>query len=203
MLQIYDRVVPTRGEMTLFFVTLVLVFALATLALLDYVRSRLLVRASVRLDRYLSAALLDATLSSRGGAGETMRKQPLREFDTLRQTLTGPGILALFDAPWTPIYILVCLLIHPWLGLLAFVGTLIVLAIAWLNEKATKDPLQRANEAATRSYVSQEQSTAGSEVIRALGMKKSIVNRHLAERSEMMLLQADASFAAGRFTTLS
>jgi ATP-binding cassette subfamily C protein len=203
MLQIYDRVVPTRGGLTLFFLTLVLIFALATLSLLDFVRSRLLVRASVRLDRQLAGAIIDTLISQRAGTRDTMNKQAMREFDVLRQTLTGPGILALFDAPWSPIYILVCLLIHPWIGLLALVGTLAVLSVAWRNEKATKEPLQRANEAANRSYVSQEQTTVGAEVIRALGMREAMVRRHLFERDGMMSLQAEASFAAGRFTSLS
>lgn len=203
MLQIYDRVVPTQGMTTLFFVTLVLVFALATLSLLDYVRSRLLVRASIRLDRMLAGTILDATLAARGGTRETMSRQAIREFDVLRQTLTGPGILALFDAPWTPIYIGVCFLIHPFLGLLAMAGTAIVLLIAWRNEKATDTPLQRANEAANRSYVSQEQGTAGAEIIRALGMRQAMVARHIRERANMMALQAEASFASGRYVTLS
>lgn len=203
MLQIYDRVLQTRSGLTLFFLTLVLLFALATMSLLDFVRSRLLVRASVRLDRQLSGAILDTLIAQPGGARTTMNKQAMREFDILRQALTGPAILALFDAPWSPIYILVCLLIHPWLGVLALVGTLLVLAVAWRNERSTNEPLKRANEAANRSYVSQEQTTVGAEVIRALGMRDSMVRRHLTERDGMMSLQAEASFAASGYTATS
>ena len=65
MLQVYDRVIPTRGSLTLFFITLVLLFGLISLAMLDYVRSRLLVRASIRLDRLLAGTLLDTTLARR------------------------------------------------------------------------------------------------------------------------------------------
>jgi ATP-binding cassette subfamily C protein len=203
MLQLYDRVVPTSGELTLLFITIVLLFALVTLSLLDYIRSRLLVRASVRLDRSLAGAILDASLAGRGSTRDAMAKQAIREFDVLRQTLTGPAVLGLLDAPWTPIYILVCFLIHPWVGALALAGTAIVLLIAWRNEKATSVPLQRANEAANRSYVTQEQSLASSEVIRALGMRGAMVKRQLTERSSMMQLQAEASFEAGRYATLS
>ena len=85
MLQIYDRVVPTQGEVTLLFLTMVVLFALITLSLLDFVRSRLLVRASVRLDRHIAGGLLDTTLALRRHTGEAMGKQALREFDTLRQ----------------------------------------------------------------------------------------------------------------------
>src|SRR5438067_1960114 len=95
MLQVYDRVVPTRGILTLGFVTLILLFGLATLSLLDLVRSRLLVRASARLDQQLAGAILQATLAQGHGTRETMAKQALREFDQLRQTLTGATIIAL------------------------------------------------------------------------------------------------------------
>lgn len=203
MLQIYDRVVPTQGEVTLLFLTLVVLFALITLSLLDFVRSRLLVRASVRLDRQIAGALLDTTLALRRHTGEAMRKQALREFDTLRQALTGPVILSLFDAPWSPVYILVCFVIHPAIGALALVGAAVLVLITLRNEKLTHGPLKEANEAAGRAYVSQEQSLAGAEVVRALGMRRALVRRHLQEREAMMALQTDAGLIASRYVTLS
>jgi PrtD family type I secretion system ABC transporter len=203
MLQIYDRVVPTQGEVTLLFLTLVILFALVTLSLLDFVRSRLLVRASVRLDRYIAGALLDTTLALRRHTGEAMGKQALREFDTLRQALTGPVILSLFDAPWSPVYILICFLIHPAIGALALVGAAVLVLITLRNEQLTHGPLKEANEAAGRAYASQEQSLAGAEVVRALGMRRALVRRHLQERETMMALQTDASLIASRYVTVS
>src|SRR3546814_8377918 len=81
--------------LTLFFLTFIIIFAIGTLALLEQVRSRLLVRASIRFDRQLSGLLLDTALSGRGSTGEAMNKQILREFDALRQALTGPTILSI------------------------------------------------------------------------------------------------------------
>lgn len=203
MLQIYDRVIPTRGELTLFFLTLVLLFGLITLALLDFVRSRLLVRASIRLDRQLSGILLDTTLARRDKTFDAVARQAMREFDTLRQALTGPAIIALCDAPWSPIYILVCLLIHPLIGLLVLVGAVMLGFVAFRNQRATGEPLQRASEAAARAYASQEQVLAGAENVRALGMRQAMVRRHLAERHSMMTEQTYASFAASRYVTIS
>lgn len=203
MLQVYDRVVPTRGEVTLLFLTLVLLFGLITLALLDFVRSRLLVRASIRLDRQLSGVLLDTTLSRRDKTFDAVARQAMREFDTLRQALTGPAIIALCDAPWSPIYILVCLLIHPLIGLLVLIGALMLALIAYLNQRETSEPLQRANEAAARAYASQEQVLAGAENVRALGMRQAMVQRHLSERDSMMAQQTSASFASSRYVTIS
>lgn len=203
MLQVYDRVIPTRGSQTLFFITLVLLFGLISLALLDYVRSRLLVRASIRLDRQLSGILLDTTLARRDKTFDAVARQAMREFDTLRQALTGPAIIAVCDAPWSPIYILVCFLIHPLIGALVLVGAVALAIVAFRNQRATSEPLQRASEAAARAYASQEQVLAGAENVRALGMRQAMVRRHLIERDSMMTQQTAASFASSRYVTMS
>ena len=203
MLQIYDRVIPTRGYLTLFFLTLVLLFGLSTLALLDFVRSRLLVRASIRLDRELAGLLLDTALARRDGTFDAVTRQAMREFDTLRQTLTGPAVIALCDAPWSPIYVLVCLVIHPLIGLLVLGGGVVLAIVAWRNQLATGEPMQRASEAAARAYASQEQVLAGAENVRALGMRQAMVRRHLAERNSMISQQSSASFSASSYVTAS
>lgn len=203
MLQIYDRVIPTRGSVTLVFLTLVLLFGLTTLALLDFIRSRLLVRASIRLDQQLAGLLLDTSLARRDRTFDAVARQAMREFDTLRQALTGPAIIALCDAPWSPIYILVCLLIHPLLGLLVLAGGILLGFVAWRNQQATGEPIKQASEAAARAYASQEQVLAGAENVRALGMRQAMVRRHLAERNTMISQQSTASFAASGFVTAS
>ena len=86
-----------------------------------------------RLDRVLSGAILNATLARPELGAQRIAKQALREFDVLRQTLTGPVMVGLFDAPWVPVYILICFLIHPWIGVLAVVGASISVFLAWLN----------------------------------------------------------------------
>lgn len=203
MLQVYERVVPTRGHATLLLLTLVLLFALLTLSSLDVIRSRLLVRAGVRLDRLLSGAIFDATLARSDPSGQRLSRQAVREFDTLRQALTGPAIIAILDAPWVPVYVLVAFLLHPWLGVLALVGAIIVVALAWLNEQVTRDRLQRANEAAGRAYADFETIVGSADVVRALGMREAMVASHLSQRSSMMRLQTDASMAASGVTTAS
>ncbi len=196
MLQVYDRVVPTRGVFTLLFMTLIFAFAVATLSGLDFVRSRLLVRASLRLDRLLAPPILKALI---GRIDSTRSSQALREFDTLRGTLTGAGVLALFDAPWSPIYIIVCFMIHPALGGLALFGSLALLAIAFLNERAIKAPLQQATEASSKSYQSLDQSTSAGGVVRALGMGDALVVRHMRDRQYASHLSAEANYASGGF----
>jgi len=198
MLQVYDRVVPTRGLQTLAFLTLVLLLALATLALLDGIRTRLLVRAGVQLDAALAPQILDATL---GRPDLPVARQALREFDTMRATLSGAGVLAVFDAPWVPIYILVCFLVHPWLGLVAILGCTVLPLIAWANERATRKRLDQAQKIAALSYAHQDAALASSDSIRALGMRRAMVARQLRQREAMLGAQTEAGFATGGYLT--
>ena len=117
MMQVYDRVVPTGGLATLFWITLVLAVAVGTLTALEAVRSRVLMRVSMRLNRQLSGQILERLMArSKGKVGDTSTRQAMREFDTLRQALGGPTASAMLDAPWTPLYLIVAFAIHPVLG---------------------------------------------------------------------------------------
>lgn len=206
MLQVYDRVIPTHGHTTLLILTAILLFALATLSLLDRVRTRLLVQAGMRLDAALAPALLDATL---GRPELPIARQALREFDALRQTLSGGGVLSVFDAPWTPIYALICFLVHPALGLMVVAGSAALMLLAWRNERASRSALERAQVAAASSYASQDAILGGAEAIRALGMRRALVTRQLRQRQTMLSTQTGAAlsnvdyFSATKFIRLS
>lgn len=200
MMQVYDRVIPTGGILTLVFVTVVIVFALATLAALDYIRSRLLVRAGLRLDRLLAGQVLTRlTAQLKAGPGSLRVSQAMREFDSFRQVMTGPGALALFDAPWTPIYLIFTFLLHPLLGVLTLAGGIALLLLAIANERSNKQRLQQAGEAAAAAYVAQEAVSANAETVRALGMRRALVARQLIERHRATELQAEAQFVGGRY----
>jgi PrtD family type I secretion system ABC transporter len=203
MLQVYDRVVPTRGEGTLLVLTTVLLGGLATLAALDWVRSRLLVRASLRLERELAGPILSAMLVKADRSMDAVARQPMRDFDTLRQALTGPAMLALCDAPWAPIYIIISAIIHPALGLLVLTGAGGLAAVAWLNERDTGGRTRRATEAAQRAYASQEQVVAGAENVRALGMRAAMVHRYTNERAATLALQTRISFRSASYLSAS
>ncbi len=202
MLQVYDRVMPTQGHTTLLFLTLVLVFALATLAALEAIRSRLLVRASVKLDQAMAGPIMRATLLQ-PDSSQRLARQAVREFDTLRQALTGPAVLGALDAPWVPIYVIIAFLIHPWVGALTLGGALLIIFLAWRTERATRAPLQQANTAAGRSYAAYDAAVASSEVVRALGLREALVLGHVGDRQAMMSLQTDAGITSARLSAHS
>jgi len=201
MLQVYDRVVPTQGVTTLLLLTLALIIALATMGGLETIRSRLLVRAGLRLDVELAPRIMRASLGQ--AASPRAARQGLREFDILRQALTGPAVHGLFDAPWVPIYMLVAFLIHPWIGALAFGGTLLVLLLAWRSDLGTREPLQQASTAAGRSYASYDSSLQSADVARSLGFGEALIRGHLQDRVETIRLQTGAGLTAARLSAES
>ncbi|MEJ2459799.1 MAG: type I secretion system permease/ATPase [Novosphingobium sp.] len=200
MLQVYDRVVPTGGLQTLAFLTLVLLLALGTLALLDRLRNRLLVRAGLQLDIDLAPRILDASFA-RPQMAEA--RAALRDFDTLRGALSGPAFIALSDAPWLPVYILVCVVMSPWIGLVALLGCVVLPLIAWANERATGARLAQARTIAGLTNLHQDAALAGGEAVRALGMRRALVARTMRQRRAMLTSQTEAGFAAGNYVTLT
>ncbi len=198
MMQVYDRVVPTAGTATLVWLTVLVAMALATLTGLDAVRSRVMMRASLRLNRLLSGQIIDRLLERRTNDSERAR-QALREFDTLRQAFGGQAMMALFDTPWTPVYFAVAFLIHPLLGGLVLLGIAVLAALAIINERHTRPLAERAHAASTRAYAQQEIASAQAEVIRTLGMRRSMVARQLHEREAGLEAQSEVQFLGSRY----
>jgi ATP-binding cassette subfamily C protein len=197
MMQVYDRVLPTGGLTTLVLITVVAVFALAALAGLDWLRGRLMLRAGLRLDRMLSGKVLARVMDLQARSPNT---QALREFDNVRGAIGGQGMLALFDAPWTPIYLACCFLLHPAIGLLTLIGGLILFGLAWLNERDTRPRLNKAIQSQNSAYAAQEAVAGQSEVVRALGMRQSSIARQIEQRRQATAAQADAQLTGGRYS---
>ena len=201
MLQVYDRVVPTGGLTTLGLITAVAVFALACLAILDWLRGRLLLRAGLRLDRMLSSRILARVVDIQArSVGQAPGSQALREFDNVRTAVSGPGALALFDAPWTPLYLGCCFLLHPAIGLLTLVGGLILFTLAWRNERDSRPRLAKAIQSNAAAYAAQESVAGQAEVVRALGMRGSSIARQIDQRRGAVAQQADAQLTGGKYS---
>lgn len=184
MLQVYDRVLASGGVLTLVYLTLVLVASLAVLAFLDGTRMRLLLAMARRLDRVLAPRVLLAALRREGRAAAG-NAQILREFDALRSALSGPPAVAVVDAPWAPIYIAVCFMIHPWIGSLALLGGLTLLAIAVVNHRAMHGAMKANEEAFGAMYGLQQADANQGDTARALGMQGRLVERQLKARASL------------------
>ena len=202
MLQVYDRVLPTSGLLSLAFLTVAVVFALATLSVLDSLRQRILVRLGLRLDRQLAPEVLTRLTGGLGADAGPRLRQAMREFDAFRAVVSGPTATALLDAPWTPIYLILCFVLHPLLGVISVLGAGALLILAILNEQATRTKLEAMNEASAQAYAAQEAIASHGGLIKALGMREPLIVRQLLERRAAVGLQADAQFTGGLYTGL-
>ena len=203
MMQVYDRVVPTSGIQTLIWLTVIVAIALASLAALDGARSRVMMRASLRLNRLLAGEIFNRLMSRRQVKRDTTStSQAMREFDVLRQALGGQAAIALFDLPWTPLYFVVAFMIHPALGGMIVLGAAILVFLALRNERANKPLSDRAHAANAAAYLRQETMVGKSEVIRILGMRGSLVVRQIKEREQGLEAASEVQFAGNRYNSL-
>ncbi len=197
MLQVYDRVLASRSQSTLLYLTLFAAACLATLAVLEMVRSRLLVRMGARFDAQLSGQVFAQVISS-GRSG-----QPFRDLDSLRTFLTGAHILSLLDAPWMPIYIGLVYVLHPMLGHVALVGGVLLFALALWNERATRKPLSEAGGELAASHQFAEHSARNAEAVRAMGMLPGLAAIWRKRHDLGLGLQGLASDAAGSIAAVA
>ena len=193
MLQVYDRVLTSRNETTLVFLTLLLVGALIFMGALEAIRTWVLIRVGARLDAQLNARVFNATFERSLVQSGSNATQPMHDLNTLRHTLTGPGLLTLFDAPWMPIYLLVISLFSIELGIFAFAGAVLLGVLAVVNEKISKPRLDEAQKYSAQSQLALNHHLRNAEVIEALGMLPNIRQRWHQLHQKQIQLQATAS----------
>jgi PrtD family type I secretion system ABC transporter len=193
LMQVYNRVLLNENISTLVLLTIILAAALLTMGALDAVRAQILIRCGIRLDLALASRVFQALVvrsAERAGAGGA---RVLNHLDHFRTFITGPGVYFAFDLPWIPIYLLLLFFIHPVLGVVATLGAILLLALAWLNELKTRGPLQAAEAAGQRSYVFTENVLRHADVVRAMGMQSAVEQNWQSQRSAMLAEQAFAS----------
>ena len=199
MLQVYDRVVPTGGKTTLLFVTLALALSLLALSGLDMVRNRLLVRASERVDAILAPRILEQTMATDSGA----TAQAMRDFDAIRSTIGTPIIAAMFDAPWTPVFLLVAFMLHFWIGFMAVISAALLVTLAWSNQRATQARMETATTAMAAAQNAQQAAAMQGTAVRGLGMTQAMVERQLDNRRIAISGMVDAQLVGSKLTATS
>ncbi len=128
---------------------------------------------------------------------------PMRDFDMVRQMIGTPVIAAVFDAPWTPLFVLVAFLLHFWIGMLSLVSIFILLGLAWWNQRSTRKSNEAANETMAAAQMSAQTLSLNSQTVRALGMSGRLIDRQLGARSIGLDRFADAQFAGTRIAAMS
>ncbi|MFA6314272.1 MAG: type I secretion system permease/ATPase [Sterolibacterium sp.] len=170
MLQVFDRVMLSGSEFTLTALTLVMLFFFAVMAFSEWSRSRLLVRTGVKLDEQLNSRIFNASFESYLNQLGRSPAQAFSDLTNVRQFLTGQGLFAFMDAPWTPIYMFVLYMLHPMLGLLSVVFSVMLIGLAYLSHKLTIAPLDKAMEAGMQVNTYVHSKLRNAEVIESMGM---------------------------------
>ncbi|ATE77944.1 MULTISPECIES: type I secretion system permease/ATPase [Pseudomonas] len=204
MLQVYGRVVTSGSLTTLAMLTLIMTGLVVTLGALEWVRSRIMVRVSTRLDVLLGRQVYKASFKrALDSGGMDASAQPLNDLTGLRQFLSGNGLFAFFDAPWLPIYVAVMFMFHPWYGWVAVGSALLLLFLAFLNERLTGPTLAQANKEHIGATLHTTKNLRNAEVIESMGMLETLMDRWGRRQRNVLLLQSGASDRGGIISTLS
>jgi PrtD family type I secretion system ABC transporter len=206
MLQVYDRVLPSRSVPTLVGLTALLVILYVAYGLLDLIRTRVMARIGFKIDRALRAKIFEAVLllplRAKSDAGGL---QPIRDLDQIRSFLSGLGPTALFDIPWLPLYLGLIYLLHPLLGLFALLAAILLIVITLVTELKTAGPTQASSSSGAARMIFAEHARRNAEVLQAMGMARraetiwlDLTNRHLRDQ----LMASDASSGIGTFSKI-
>ncbi|MBP1206785.1 ATP-binding cassette subfamily C exporter for protease/lipase [Duganella sp. 1411] len=197
MLQVYDRVLGSKNEITLLMLTMMVLGAYMLMSALELIRSFVLVRVGARFDMQLNKRVYTAAFEQNlkrvgGNAG-----QALQDLTNVRQFLTGNALFAFFDAPWFPVYLIVIFVFEPSLGLFALCGTALLVLCAYVNERVSHKPLAEANAMAISSNTLATNNLRNAEVIESMGMLPNLMARWYKLHGKFLRLQAEASEKAG------
>ncbi len=198
MLEIYDRVLPSRSIPTLVGLIVLAGGLYAVQGILDLIRGRILIRIGSALDEMLSRRVYDIVVRMPlviGNRSEGL--QPLRDLDNVRSFLSGMGPGALFDLPWLPLYLAICFAFHPLIGITALAGAVILIALTLLTEYLTHEPMKRSTGLAMRRQDLALASRRNAEVLTAMGMAGRIGKRWDESNRDYLASNQRASDVAG------
>lgn len=192
MLQVFDRVMQSQNEITLIALTLILVLFLGVMAFAEFIRSRLLVRAGMRFDEMISPPLFRASFENQLSQPGSQGAHIFSELTRLRQFVTGSGVIAMFDLPWSAIYIAVLFIMHPVLGWAALGLTLLLSLQAWITHRWTTPLIDQAVKRESESNVWLSGKLRNAEVVEAMGMLGNFRHQWRAHYQQQVDVQEQA-----------
>ena len=201
MLQVYDRVLGSRSEATLVALSVLVIFLFLAMGLLDHARARVMARVGAGFQARLDRRVFEAALKrSQVAPSDPAAVAAQRDLESVQRLWASPVLLALFDLPWTPFFIAAIFVFHAWMGYLAILGGVILIAMTVMNQQATKLPLNRANGATIAAERMAENLKAEAEVVQALGMQKAGFDRWQLARGRALAESISASDLGGTYS---
>jgi ATP-binding cassette, subfamily C, bacterial len=204
MLQVYDRVLGSRSEETLIALSLLVIFLFLAMGFLDHARGRVMGRIAARFQSQLDRRVFEASVRRLS----VLPNDPLaipgtRDLESVQRLIASPVLLAVFDIPWTPLFIAAIFVFHPLLGWLSLVGGAIIILLALFNQWTTQGQQLRLNAAQAQAERTADSLRAEAETVHALGMSGAGFARWNRQRSEALSLSTDAGDRSGAFTVTS
>lgn len=203
MLVVYDVVMPSKNMDTLLLVTAVTMVFFIGMWILDYVRSKLMIYASNKLDLILNKRLFDATFEMASRYPNKANIQPMRDFNSIKTFIGGAAVFAFFDFPWFPIYIIMLFAFSPVFGIYGLAATVVILLLSWINEKATKEGLEASNEDYRTAISFFENNIRNVDVVQAMGMKDNLHRIWMEKYNRYLLTHTKASTTASFYSNAS
>jgi len=203
MMEVYDRVLASRNEFTLYMLSFMVLAIFALINILEQMRTMVIIRVGSKMDDFLNQRIFTASFEHNLKKSGANAGQALNDLTTIRQFVTGNGLFAFFDAPWFPIYLIIMFIFNFWLGVFATISVAILVALALLNEFVSKNPLSEANTIAVRSSAMATNNLRNAEVIEAMGMLGSMRRRWYDTHKRFLNLQSTASERSSQVTAVT
>ena len=206
MLQVYDKVLTSFSLSTLAVITVAAVICLVVMALLEWIRSRLLVRAGIEFDHMLGETVLRENLLSAASPSSGARREnqgSLRDVQILRNFLGGNAVFAFFDVPWMPIYFILIFILHPMMGMVAVAGGILVFILGFATERLTRRRLENATRLNAHASAFTGAAARNASIVRSMGMVGNISARWRRLNDVVIRLQTRASRSAGLIHAVS
>jgi ATP-binding cassette subfamily C protein len=203
MLNVYDRVLGSRSVETLVSLSVLVAFLYGCMAVLDYARGRVMGRVGARFQARLDRRVFAASLRAQSLARAPREAQSgLRDLEGVQKALTSPALMAMFDLPFAPVFFAGIFVFHPWLGYLAVVGAAVLVALAFANQAATRQPLEEAARTTIAAEMTGNQVRQESETIQSLGMRDAAFSRWQQARNRSLEANIAAQDANGSYASL-
>ncbi len=204
MLQVYDRVLGSRSEPTLWALTALMAFLFLVMGILDYTRGRIMARIGARMQERLDRRVFAAALRRMQQVpGDPLALAAQRDLEAVQRLWASPVLIAVFDIPWAPMFLAAIFVFHPILGWLSVAGGVFLIVITVLNQWMTKDRLRRANAATLKGEMMSDAIKQEAEAVQALGMTNSAFDRWQVARKMALMQGINAADLGGVFGTIS
>ncbi|GLS48771.1 type I secretion protein [Methylobacterium gnaphalii] len=204
MLQVYDRALPSGSLPTLVGLSTLAIGLYLFQGMFDVLRQQVLVRIGAQLDRRIAPLAQRVSIDMpRFGFSTAEAMERSRDVDTVRGFLGSPGLVALFDLPWTPVFLIFVYMLHPWLGALTVAGAVLLTLLTILTELLTRRWTGATQQAVVARNAIADSNARNADVLKAMGFAERAVDRYRLANNEHLELQTRTTDITGTFAAIS